>query len=345
MKIEILGRMRPFSRLPGTSFLVPDTEWCVQLFGARLLFRHMRTGEEREFLLKLPEAVSAVSFFLDFERREIVGEGKLYGDTIRYRIFASGDELFFEPLLLPEGELFLAGELLEKKKQIPLFPLAETVVPFSEEILSFGVSKKQELDRLRLRLDLQEFLPLLYRFSELCPEGKEGGHPLLEILEEEIRKGDKLALEKSFQKIYLSLFGSGLVPRVRDGEYSGGGEGKGDPLTLPHTLRRAIRSLFFVETGKGFSLLPLVPPVLHCGRMLGIVTSHGDILSLEWSKKQLKKVILIAGSSREESLLLAKPLESFRLRKKGEKEEKRISGGARFSLEQGLCYFFDRFEK
>ncbi|MBS0615937.1 MAG: hypothetical protein JSR58_05240 [Verrucomicrobia bacterium] len=80
MKISIAQRLRPFSRLPGTSCLVPGTAWQVTAFPTQLKFHNLLTDEERE------ESIAATESFTltqDLERGEVVISGKKYKHVVK----------------------------------------------------------------------------------------------------------------------------------------------------------------------------------------------------------------------------------------------------------------------
>ncbi|MGH2612381.1 MAG: hypothetical protein ACRDFB_04965, partial [Rhabdochlamydiaceae bacterium] len=98
-------------------------------------------------------------------------------------------------------------------------------------------------------------------------------------------------------------------------------------------------SLLFKEQN-GFSFLPNLPPQFHAGRLVNLRTAHGDLVSIEWSKKWLKKVIIKPGETREVLLTLQKLFCSFRINKKIKHDVKNP-----LSLMVGKTLFLDRFEK
>lgn len=348
MRIEIAEKHRLYSRTPGTEFLIPQTSFSVRLFPAKLLFTDLQTKLQKEMDFAFDDRALDMTFFLDLEKQEIISSIEFAKGGLRYRLFVVEQTLFLEPLRLPSWDVSITvgkKQKLEKKKKIALFALDHHQFIQTNEKISFGVTKKQEIEPMRLRCDLREFLPFLYRVSEICPQEEKGSHPLLEQLEESIANCDKLQAEVDLQEIYLSLFSSGLIPSLFDREHRGSQEkGKGNSFALVQHLREKIRSLFFVEEKSRLVFLPLLPPQLHCGRFIGIETKEGDRIDIEWSKKALKKVKITAGTSRCVQFVLPKEIKRFRLRQ-GKGRGEQISRDQTLDLIENKTYWFDRFQK
>ncbi|MFS8563302.1 MAG: hypothetical protein LVR00_02810 [Rhabdochlamydiaceae bacterium] len=94
-----------------------------------------------------------------------------------------------------------------------------------------------------------------------------------------------------------------MAPRLVDDEYQGIISSsplvEGSPLVLLTRGAGLIRELFFKEEQDLFYFLPSLPPEFHEGRMVHIKTVKGDVISFEWSKKLLAKVMIHPQETRE----------------------------------------------
>jgi hypothetical protein len=128
----------------------------------------------------------------------------------------------------------------------------------------------------------------------------------------------------------------GLVPELKNAENL-------CPIGYLHEGARQIEALFFREEENALFFLPKPPKELHAGRCTSLITSCGDQIDFEWSKKELKKVILHCKKSRRVFLMLSPRLKSYRLRKgRFDPGELRWASDP-VQLEENTILFFDRF--
>ncbi len=194
------------------------------------------------------------------------------------------------------------------------------------ERLSLGSHKKQDWDLVTRRLDLAEILPVWFSLGQWTPPVPYTPAPSL------LEEGDFLA---AFRAGFSDLF----VPRNTDLQHHGFDLPPivGDPLALLTEGAKKIRALF-IEEGERLSLLPHLPLKFHAGRMTGLQTKWGE-LSIEWSKKRLRRALLIPSCSGPLHLTLQRDLKSWRC------QGKRMDREVPLVLEEGVPLHLDRFEK
>lgn len=205
------------------------------------------------------------------------------------------------------------------------------------ERLSLGKHTKLDWDLVLRRMDMEEMAPVLFQLGQLVPETT-AKTPILNFLEFK----DKRDVVPQLISFFKTGFQGMLAPRLTDDDFQGiveSGPTSGCALALLSEGYQAIRSLLFTEAD-GFSLLPNLPPEFHAGRLLDLRSSSGDLISIEWSKKLLKKVVIKPALTRAVSLTIQKSLTSFRINKKVRHDVKNS-----LSLIAGEILFLDRFEK
>ncbi len=260
---------------------------------------------------------------------------------------AKAENGFFRFLLAAEeGKLKLIP--LKGLLKSELLAAAENISSPPKERLSLGINKQQDWQMVCRRGDPAEVLPFWLRLAAWTPEWPydpneiRGTYSLLQ-------KGEKGKQYTLLKNAFEGCFEGMLTPRLTDGHL-----GLISPEKLPETLSpipilhrgaALIRSLFFAFDDDEIELLPHLPPEFHAGRFIQVTTPHGDTLSIEWSKKLLKKVQLKAGSTRTLSWKMQRSLHSYRLRIGRATRGERLSAHEPLEIENGREYHLDRFEK
>ena len=296
----------------------------------------LRLSKESELIEKpLPfeGPVRPFTIFQDLEKGRVEVTGRAQNGPFRFYLAAEKGKLKLIALKGPLKSLILAGA-------------QETLPP--KEQLSLGINKQQDWQMVCRRSDPAEILPFWARLAAWTPEvphdpsEKRGTYGLL-------KEGEKAEQYALVQNAFEGCFEGILVPRLHDGHL-----GLISPEPLPNDLSslpllhlgaKLIRGLFVRFEDDQIALLPHLPPQFHAGRLIHSFTPAGDLLSIEWSKKLLKKVHLKAGSTRAIHLKLQRPLQSYRLRVGRAKRGERHSVKEPLQIESGRDYFLDRFEK
>jgi hypothetical protein len=300
MAIEIAVRLKPFCHRIGTACLIPRTSLQIQAFPTLVRFTDLQTGKSWDEKLDWKGPVEGFTVELDLEKGCVVVFGKTAAGFQR-RTFQ------------------------------------ENMPKLSLERLSLGKHTKLDWELVLRRMDIEEMVPVLFQLGQMVPT-VEGSTPITQFLEFR----DKVGVYKQLSAFFKTGFHGMMAPRLADDDFQGiVEEGKvgGSPLVLLTRGYQAVRSLFFNEDA-GFSFLPNLPPQFHAGRLLHLQTSQGDLLSIEWSSKQLKKVVIKPAASREVPLIFQKFITTFRVNKKIKQKCHEP-----LFLTAGKTLFLDRFEK
>ena len=300
--MKIAARLKPFCHRPGTMCLIPHTTQMVQAFPTLLRFTDLITGKKWEEKLDWKGPVEGFTVELDLEKGCVEIFGKTAGGFRRHKIL---------------------HKMQGKSSHV--------------ERLSLGKHTKLDWELVCRRMDMEEMAPVLFQLGQQVAVAQ-GKTPILNFL----GFGEKTEVAGQLTAFFKTGFHGMLAPRLVDDDFQGiveEGEVDGSPLVLLRKGYEALRALFFVEND-GFSLLPNLPPEFHAGRLLDLRTSEGDLISMEWSKKQLKKVVIKPGKTRDVQLTPQKFLHTFRINKKLKHDVKKV-----LPLVAGITLFLDRFEK
>jgi len=313
MRIINRLKLRPFSHLPGIRVLLPHTTWEAEVFPTKVFFHNLAGKEQEEINLSVEGPVQKFTVLQNLEKEDV-------------KIQGHGKRGYFS---------FDLMKMLPKK--IEVHSLSK-----NEKRLSFGVYKKQDWDLICRRKDPAEIFPFWIRLAQCIPSV-----PLPKK-----RVGTMHLLEK---ESLLSLFQVGFVgllsPRLRDENYLGiipetpssSHSLSYCPLGILHEGAQLIESLFFQEEGEIWHFLPALPKELHAGKFTGIVTSHGEVIDFEWSKKTLKKVIIYPKKERSVCLALQRKIKSFRIRYNLQRKGSQVPKETELQLKPNAAVYLDRF--
>ncbi|MBS0629218.1 MAG: hypothetical protein JSS30_03210 [Verrucomicrobia bacterium] len=209
--------------------------------------------------------------------------------------------------------------------------LEKIELPSSNKRLSLGCHKKQDWEQIQRRADMGEIFPFWIRLAQIIPETA-----LPSIGTAELLKQGKL--DQTFHAGFVGI----LCPRLQDENYLGiipdvkipSGV---SPLGILHEGARQIERLFFYEEGEALYFLPKLPKEFHAGRFVHLTTRAGDEIDMEWSKKQLRRVVIRAKSTRTVQLHLQSHIRRFRVQKAIFHRDQPIE------LQAGKTLYLDRF--
>lgn len=364
MSIRIALHLHPFSHRPGTICLLPLTSLKMRIFPARIEF--FRPNDSEPFFHLSVDVKGPCEEFtvaLDLEQNQVRVFGKTQRGYLRYLLQRHVDGVAVIAEKVPQGNLVChlsqqEHPLMLQEKQRLLLPLSWTeaeVTPVHER-LSLGMHKLQDWEGIIRRCDFKEIFPLWMWLGQNTPRqevsSREGNFYLLEQCRTCIREGRTLEILSTFRSFFLASFEGMLVPRLFDEEYQGIMPIKSthalSPIALLTEGAKLIRSLFIQEEDASIEVLPSLPPDFHAGRLLGIYVRCGDRLDIEWTKKQLRRVILHPAADRPVHLKLPGSLKRCRVRhslkdrgsKETLKEGKLLLDGKAKQL-----LIVDRFEK
>ena len=344
LHIKIAERLHPFSHQSGTVCLIPKTTWEVQVFPALLRFRDLESSQHFELALDFKGPIKDFTLEQDLEKGCVRVYGMSQTGYIDYQITRDKNTL---NLVRRKGESISLPVAL-KDEFFPLLP----------ERLSLGMHRSQDWTLVQRRMDLSEIFPTWLRLAALTPQRKIKELPsvgtliLLQECKNAISKREKKQLSPLFTALFQTAFQGILSPRLMDEHFLGiiPQSEKEIPsslssLVLLQESAKLIRELFFKEEEKKIFLLPCLPPEMHSGRFISIRTSTGDEISMEWSKKLLKKVVWRNATQKEIVLELQASLKSFRLRHALRDRGTRISTDEPLFLKAGQTLYLDRFQK
>jgi hypothetical protein len=374
MRITIAERLRPYSHLPGTFFLIPGSSLRAQIFPARIRIEDL-SGQQPiffvEIALNLKGPLAEFTVLQDLEKGYLRVWGHSLEGFVRYRItaftqgkgiaisvektprdgmvcscrFKNGMEADF--LLHPKDMVVVKDGLAAKSEE-------KTYTAPATDRLFLGSQKAQDWELIRRRSDLAEIFPFWHRLGQLVPQitckERSGTATLLDVCRERIATGRSHALLEPFRHLYLAGFEGGLSPRLSDSDHQGifvpevPVSVKITPLILLSEGAEFIRSLFVQHAESSIRILPALPSEFHCGRLLHVYCGQLGDLDLEWSKKQVRRVCFRAQRTGQFDFSFQKEVKKFRLRQSNKDRGKAVLSGSPVPVEAGHQYWFDNFK-
>lgn len=357
MHIDIAARMRPFSHLPGTSCLVPGSPWQITVYPALIRIYDLRDASARllkEIPLPVKGPVSDFTVMMDLEQGFVRVQGLTPAGFMRYRVICTdrGKGVVIVSEKEPEGtSLFGQKEMRISLQGDPLSGPVFNPPPLPR--LSLGCHKKADWPMVLRRLEMTEIFPVWHRLGLLTPETaphSKGTAALFQECSEIIAESRNDKIIAAFRKAFLAAFHSLLVPRLVDDDYQGLTEGSADrgsesPLWLIKGGAELIHRLFIKSEGRTIEILPSLPPELFSGRLIDVFANPGVSINLEWSKKQLRRMILKSGVDAEVLMLFQRDVKTFRLRTNDRDPGRVVTRGELIKLHRNEMLLFDRFEQ
>lgn len=354
MKISIAQRLHPFSHQPGIFCLLPGTSLRFQIFPALLRVHDLSSAEPR-FVCELPVNVGGpVSNFTvvnDLEKGEIQVFGHSAKGYFCYLIKAlqGSNEWIIRVRNNPDKQDLIAVE--EPSSTLPPF------LPETRERLSLGVHKAQEWESMQRRQDFAELFPYWLRLGQLVSYKPianapvEGSAVLLNKCKEILTAHSPECFLKPFYSLFLAGFQGIFCPRLVDDQFQGFGlkevspHSQFSPLYLLTEGANVIRSLFIKEESNHVAILPSLPPEFHAGRFLDVACGKASTISIEWSKKSLRRMVVCAIEEEQVLFVFPKEIKRFRLRKNLQEPGSKVLTSTPLLLHAGQKYFIDQFEK
>ncbi len=334
MKITIAERLHPFSHRPGARCPLPLSTWQATLYPTRIILQKIDSPSQSFTLdLALQGPMKDFTAEVDLEKGIIRVFGSTAAGYLRYEIRRSSDGILFTFEKVPSLSLDCtlhgkASAYQLGEKQTLLVPIPAEVVSSTipTERLSLGMHKSQDWDMVLRRFDLKEIFPIFMRLGAMvpsvhAPRSSSGTFALLNALQSACTSRAKLEVHAACEQWLLASFTGILVPTLDDPLFQGilppSKTIQENGSLLSHLMEGSslIRSLFFQETELHWEILPCLLPAFASGRLINVATQHKETLSIEWSKHQLKKVIIQTRSPRTQVLRFSKEIHSFRLRK------------------------------
>jgi hypothetical protein len=367
MHISIAERLRPFSHLPGTSTILPGCGYQVQIFPCLIRLYHLKRALPLlvdELSLELKGPIEQFTICNDLEKGRVTVSGKAAEGWMRYHLISSqkgeGIRLVVDrapasgfPILREQGR-----DVLRDKEWLHLLGDASSFEPYqvpSCDRLSLGNHKAQDWELIKRRLNLAEILPLWHRLGQLVPQmsasgSTDGTLALLEACRQSF-SGEKPELaQHHWFNLIRGGFTSLLAPQLEDSDYQGLIPAlpltslEVSPLVLLTEGASLIRRLFFHQQQNQLIILPYLLPSLPCGRLLNVALAGGGWISLEWTKKTIRRLILYSEQDQEVSFKFRSHVRSYRLRQHLKNQGERKDCSSSLSLKKNCHYFFDNFK-
>jgi hypothetical protein len=254
MNISITEKFAPFSHLPGTEVLVPNSDWVIRVYPTLI--------EGPGFQTKVCERGPVKDFTVqsDLERGCVWVWGKGADAHFRAQIFA--DPMGLKMRVKKEETLLAKGGV------------ATTNQPC--ERLFLGCHRAQDVDLAKRRIDSREIAPMLF----LLGQKSVGAPALVEF--------DERSFEESFSSFYLSSFFGLFSPQKKDLQHLGIAR-KNLSGNLLAGAYHAIRALLI----QGDQILPHLPSSWISGKMTQVQSPYG-MIDFEWSRGQIRRLFLYA---------------------------------------------------
>lgn len=325
MKIEIGEKIKPFSHVPGTRCLVPGSRFVVQAFPALL-----RIEGYADLPIQVTGPVKEFTVQLDLEKKCVLLWAIAKEGYFKFKLEAIEEGLTLTMDRAPKEGLQIGDKrFVSKEKALIVVGGTYLAVPRTEK-LSLGNLKAQEWDLVWRRMELKEIAPALFLLGQMIPTEKDA------------HGGTETLLKKSLDLFVRTSFSDLLIPRLKDEQHQGIAPveaGTGDPLALLQKSYREIRSFLIHESNPTLKILPHLPKEWDAGRVEGLHVEGLGEIDLEWSRGQIRRMVLRASRNCQATLLFAKPVDSFRWN--GKQKE----NGESIFFEQSKIYEFDRFQK
>lgn len=216
--------------------------------------------------------------------------------------------------------------------------------PLRKAKLSFGVHKAQQMERVIERAAPEEFLPFWFALANFYPEF-EGEIPAESLLDD-LQRSDRTRLYRAWSQLFRAGFEGWMIPRLKDTDYHGFDKDPvsgTDPFVLVTAGVRLLQQMLVDDTTAGvLAILPKLPPELHCGRLIDLALPKIGVLSIEWSKKEIKKVILTPSHSQELQIRFAKQFGSCRVNDGSSTSRQTMEKPLK--IEKGNVIYFDQFQ-
>lgn len=379
MYITIAERLRPFSHLPGTSFVLPGSSLNLQIYPTLIRVSDLSASTSTflaDITIDLEGPVDGFTSLLDLEK----GNLHVFGNTARgyFRYFVKavdeGQRIAIDIKKAPQNGIFFLCAGKWSLKTNASVHAGETIIFFNStqveassqvepssfvfsERLSLGSHKKQDWELILRRLSFADIFPIWHRLGQMIssPISPElaGVSELLIDCKKAIENRAPEKILSAFKKVFLAGFSGVLSPRLIDTEHQGipypeldlMSHQKASAITLLKEGSKLIRSLFIHETANGIHVLPSLPPEFHCGRMIYAKCIKQGVISMEWTKKSVRSMTFQASENQISSFSFSNHERKCRLRHSNKDRGILYIPGSEIDIVAGQHYWFDNFER
>jgi len=352
MQIKIADRFKPFSHTPGVNFLLPHSSFNFKIFPCKIIVEDLSGNEKKEIgsiELHFEGPLKDFTVQQDLDKGLIKIWGRSPKGFLRYCILPGQENSFFFEFEKAPEDFIPKTKSESLKKSLSKRP---SQLNFKQlETLSLGINKSQDWNAIHRRNDIREIFPIWLRLGQLVSHSQEidlDQPSLFKSCLDTLDRKDRNDALAAFKKLYLAGFYEGMTPRLADDDFQGFSlpiiVEKSSPLALLYQGYKLIRKLFFEQKGNHISILPLLPSDLVSGRFLNIYCEEKGRCDIEWSKKQVRRMIFHAEETAELKFIFQKDIKQFRLRSEEKDKGKICANNATISVTKGVKYLFDQFK-
>ena len=301
MKLPLLK-----TRVPGSYFLVPLTDYIVQVFPAQIVFHRLSVKESHGFLFDVQPLVTKFEVKLDFGRHRIEVSMHTEAGFFSYQIKAIEGFITLKPSKLP-SKLAMSNVALQAHQSVTLIP-CEVFLPTKQSIFLGSLARKDAVhvalegnlttlipwfltltSHLQVKLPLGDLDPFYRNWLAHKTYWEKGVKALFQGFTQGFFAPEP-SLRCKFN--YPPLVPFELNPR--------------EHLALIHQM---ILSSFIKEEGERILLLPSLPKTYH----QGIVEFDGGSyqITFQWSRGMLRKLKFLSSSSKNTTLVFPSSVNSI----------------------------------
>lgn len=334
MRFNIKDRFCLFSHEPGVEVLLPFTDCIIKIFPNRWVVNN------RVIDLAIQGPVKGFTVQQDIEKARLVVYGIANGCYFCFFLFAKQDQLV---CLLDRYSKDVISYSLDaklstfQKKQEVVLPISLTSFSPGNERLSLGCYKAQNIDLMKINKPIKLLLPVWYRLSQIQPFMD------IDLTSHQYRSTD---LQKSVIHFFNRYFSKVSVPALEDSR-----EGLPDffekdtnLIEFLQTTYLQIRQLFFMQDDNRFSILPKLPSIFNCGRVISLSGGKYGVIDFEWSKGRIRK--LFFKSNLDASIYWDfSNVSSFRITSLRQGKKAALKAAMPVTVTKGESYLLDHFEK
>jgi hypothetical protein len=331
----------PWSHAPGIEAWLAGADVFAKIFPTRL---ELHSCQNSTISISFPGLCYSCDWtvFFDTLRQRTIVQGHAKSGFFRYQLKVLPEGIFLNTL---KGELVCENKTLKRGEKLLLMKGSFSPPRYAAPRLFLGVNKDPNLDRMLERQDPLEILPMWFQLASpvVIPEI---GPSLLGNLVNIIKEKDRANILEAFLVYFRAGMKGYFVPQSKDVLYLG--YGRPIPENMPSQLIHGIiaslmRSLFLQQEGSTLSLLPCLPKGALSGHLLRERLSSSSLISLEWRKQVIRRVLIHAYAD-EELTILPHSAECFYLTTLGKKERCKIAAGSKITLQRGNRYLLDNFK-
>lgn len=371
MHIAITTRLKPFEKTAGVSCPLPGSTYSLQIFPSKIFLFDLTSSAKTilaEISVEIEGPVDDFTVQLNLEKGNVLVFGKGIKGYFRYSITAvekaQGIMIHTEKALNQTIKFNLNSSdfklVVNESKSLIVNGTHSSQTLYSNrgfDRLCLGSHKSQDWTLVKRRKSLKEIFPVWLRLGEMCDlqtsEFKSfdftGVASILKNCEEALKLADRNEILKPFEILFEAGFHGIMSPSLNDEKHQGLILPKVNPTSSPLILlsygAKLIRSLFATYNEKTLTVLPALPVPFHSGRLTHFKCDNLALVSLEWSKKIIRRMILIAEKSDVIEVAFQKEIKRFRLRNEAGTLNVQCEAGKPIVVEKGHTYYFDCFQK